>query len=79
MIKPHCCPICDKQFPGDPASQTHFPFCSDRCRKVDLFRWLDGKYAVVEDIDPEVARFLELEAETGPQGEGMEQDHLDTD
>jgi endogenous inhibitor of DNA gyrase (YacG/DUF329 family) len=30
-----------------------FPFCSDRCRLVDLGRWLDGKYQipVVEDED----------------------------
>jgi endogenous inhibitor of DNA gyrase (YacG/DUF329 family) len=23
-----------------------FPFCSDRCRQVDLHRWLSGAYAI---------------------------------
>lgn len=23
-----------------------FPFCSDRCKLVDLGRWLDGKYQI---------------------------------
>jgi endogenous inhibitor of DNA gyrase (YacG/DUF329 family) len=23
-----------------------FPFCSDRCRLIDLGRWLDGDYAI---------------------------------
>jgi endogenous inhibitor of DNA gyrase (YacG/DUF329 family) len=28
-----------------------YPFCSERCKLIDLGRWLDGKYqiAVVED------------------------------
>jgi endogenous inhibitor of DNA gyrase (YacG/DUF329 family) len=35
------CPICGK--PSDPASS---PFCSRRCRQVDLNRWLSGAYVV---------------------------------
>ena len=23
-----------------------FPFCTDRCRMIDLGRWIDGKYAI---------------------------------
>ena len=44
------CPTCRK-----PASQEDYPFCSDRCRQVDLNRWLVGTYAVpaVEEDDPE--------------------------
>jgi hypothetical protein len=30
---------------------------------VDLFRWFDGKYAIVETIDPEL---LDAEAEGSP-------------
>ena len=30
-----------------------FPFCSERCRQIDLYRWSEGKYAIVEPIDPE--------------------------
>jgi len=59
MIRPHQCPICDKPFqPSESAGESHFPFCSKRCRQVDLFRWFDGKYAVVEELDPQVAEIL---------------------
>ena len=29
----------------------HFPFCSDKCSKIDLFRWLDNRYVISKDID----------------------------
>jgi uncharacterized protein len=32
------CPTCKKPF--DPAQTTAMPFCSDRCRQIDLNRWL---------------------------------------
>lgn len=35
------CPIC-----GDPAMPADRPFCSPRCRDVDLHRWLAGAYAI---------------------------------
>jgi uncharacterized protein len=35
------CPIC-----GKPASAESRPFCSERCRDVDLNRWLSGRYAI---------------------------------
>ncbi|HET7885732.1 MAG TPA: DNA gyrase inhibitor YacG [Bradyrhizobium sp.] len=35
------CPIC-----GKPASQENNPFCSQRCRDVDLNRWLSGSYVI---------------------------------
>ena len=35
------CPIC-----GKPAIEAAKPFCSDRCRDVDLNRWLSGSYVV---------------------------------
>ncbi|RFB04844.1 DNA gyrase inhibitor YacG [Parvularcula marina] len=35
------CPICGKS-----ASKEDWPFCSDRCRKVDLNRWLSEGYAI---------------------------------
>ena len=43
------CPTCKKSVP-DPAPGDDlplcFPFCSDRCKLIDLGRWLDGKYQV---------------------------------
>ncbi len=38
------CPICDKAFEKD--ESTHLPFCSKRCRWVDLSKWLGGEYVV---------------------------------
>jgi hypothetical protein len=35
------CPIC-----GKPASDATRPFCSPRCRDVDLNRWLSGSYTI---------------------------------
>jgi endogenous inhibitor of DNA gyrase (YacG/DUF329 family) len=46
------CPIC-----GKPAIASAKPFCSDRCRDVDLNRWLSGSYSIParegEEEDPE--------------------------
>jgi uncharacterized protein len=38
---PKKCPIC-----GKPATEASKPFCSERCRDVDLNRWLSGSYAI---------------------------------
>ena len=35
------CPIC-----GKPATEASKPFCSERCRDVDLNRWLSGSYVI---------------------------------
>ena len=35
------CPIC-----GKPATEAARPFCSPRCRDVDLNRWFSGAYVV---------------------------------
>lgn len=35
------CPICSKL-----ADAKHRPFCSQRCRQVDLAKWLNGSYSV---------------------------------
>lgn len=53
MIKLPQCPICHQTIAGETARQSEFlPFCSERCRNVDLFRWFDGKYAIEEPLDP---------------------------
>ena len=47
------CPICKKLVADDgPARPAAYPFCSDRCKLIDLGRWLDGKYQIpVIDAD----------------------------
>jgi len=35
------CPVC-----GKPSEAAFAPFCSRRCKDVDLHRWLAGGYAI---------------------------------
>jgi hypothetical protein len=48
------CPICERWLKG---GSTHdwpdFPFCSARCRLIDLGRWLDQDYAIVPEQELE--------------------------
>lgn len=46
------CPTCH----GSVAQKNnpYRPFCSSRCKSVDLMRWLDGSYRLPgEPVDPE--------------------------
>jgi uncharacterized protein len=46
MIKGRC-PICSGTYEiAALADLPSFPFCTDRCRLIDLGRWIDGKYAI---------------------------------
>ena len=41
------CPLCGKSIEFDTKKLPgNFPFCSDRCKLVDLGRWIDGDYAI---------------------------------
>ncbi len=48
------CPTCEKAVPADGGFR---PFCSSRCKMVDLGRWFQGKYFVPGEsafaLDPE--------------------------
>ena len=57
------CPICDKKLKGRTVAELpHLPFCSARCKQIDLGRWLGEAYRVPaadqdgspEDDEPEV-------------------------
>ncbi len=48
MIKVRC-PICDQPMPGNPSEWPRYPFCSDRCRTIDLGRWLGETYRIPPD------------------------------
>jgi uncharacterized protein len=37
------CPTCKKQVKD---SDPDFPFCSDRCRLIDLGKWASGAYVI---------------------------------
>jgi uncharacterized protein len=38
------CPTCQRDFP--PEQSPALPFCSERCRLIDLGRWLDEGYGM---------------------------------
>jgi len=43
------CPICGTAMPGQSADWPDYPFCSAKCRKIDLGRWLDERYTIPAD------------------------------
>jgi endogenous inhibitor of DNA gyrase (YacG/DUF329 family) len=42
------CPICKK--PAK-AADADFPFCSERCRLIDLGKWASGAYVISSPVD----------------------------
>ena len=55
----HHCPICKR--PTDSERDADFPFCSERCRLLDLGAWSAERYVVSDPIFdeqelPETAR-----------------------
>ena len=44
----HLCPICKK--PTDSEKEADFPFCSERCRNLDLGNWASEKYVVSDPM-----------------------------
>jgi endogenous inhibitor of DNA gyrase (YacG/DUF329 family) len=42
------CPICKREVDESAKGQKggFFPFCSERCKLIDLGRWLSGKYQI---------------------------------
>ena len=47
------CPICRKAVAKNAPD---FPFCSDRCRTIDLGKWASGGYVIpADEYDPDAA------------------------
>jgi len=45
------CPTCRKK--GDWFAGEFGPFCSKRCRLIDLGKWFGGEHAISEPLRPE--------------------------
>ena len=57
MPKPLLCPTCRKPVPESAAD---FPFCSDRCRLIDLGKWASGEYRISSPVmDPDLLEDLD--------------------
>jgi len=54
------CPEC-----GRPSARETYPFCSPRCKAVDLNRWLSGSYVIPATEDEETP---EEDSEPGERG-----------
>ena len=46
------CPVCEKQF--DSEESDAMPFCSQRCRDIDLNRWLTEGYGLPYESEDEL-------------------------
>ena len=57
------CPICGKE--SDFLAPPLGPFCSRRCKLVDLGQWLDGEYRISEPLDPDALDDPEAGAREG--------------
>jgi len=44
------CPTCGRQVHYGRRESPHFPFCSERCKLVDLGKWLDGEHKISEPL-----------------------------
>lgn len=53
LRKPVPCPICGKS-----SSQQFHPFCSARCKDIDLNRWLSGSYVIPARDDEDEAEAI---------------------
>jgi endogenous inhibitor of DNA gyrase (YacG/DUF329 family) len=47
------CPICRK--PTNSETHSDFPFCSERCRLIDLGKWASEEYVISEPLAGEPA------------------------
>lgn len=47
---PKPCPICNREVE---AQSPTLPFCSERCRLVDLGKWFTGSYSINRPLEPE--------------------------
>ncbi len=57
MTKALRCPTCKTLVP---ATAADFPFCSDRCRRIDLGKWASGDYRISSPIlDPDLLENLD--------------------
>ena len=55
------CPICKKTVKSTNAD---FPFCSPRCRTIDLGKWASGGYVVPSTASDEEELFLDRDDES---------------
>jgi endogenous inhibitor of DNA gyrase (YacG/DUF329 family) len=64
--KQTACPSCKKK--GEWGSGKYAPFCSKRCKLIDLGKWLGGEHVISEPLRPEhFEKYVDL-----PPGEDLD-------
>ncbi len=63
------CPVCKKPtaWQGNPLR----PFCSERCRLIDLDNWLSERYRIASAVEPDE----QGESETGQPDPAADEGH----
>ena len=49
------CPVCSKL-----TEQKYRPFCSSRCKLIDLGNWIDGSYRLPTEDVPDEAEIIDF-------------------
>jgi endogenous inhibitor of DNA gyrase (YacG/DUF329 family) len=76
MVRPGAmrCPLCHEIA----TSVATRPFCSERCRAIDIGRWFDGTYRFAGDpVDPAVELGRETAPELAATGDGAKESRCD--
>lgn len=58
------CPICKKTVKS---SDPEFPFCSGRCRTIDLGKWASGAYVIPSGVADEGEQIRESSPENSDE------------
>lgn len=56
------CPICKKPVT---VQDPFMPFCSERCKQIDLGNWASEKYVIPAPLNPEDIDLLNLDSDSG--------------
>jgi endogenous inhibitor of DNA gyrase (YacG/DUF329 family) len=76
------CPVCrkvmDKAGRQNSREGGFYPFCSNRCRMLDLGKWFDGDYRIPAEVRPEEAENISEETTKG-ESAASEQDKAEND
>ena len=55
LVKKAICAICD-----NPQVEAYKPFCSAKCKLIDLGNWMDGDYRLPSEDVPSEAEILDI-------------------
>jgi endogenous inhibitor of DNA gyrase (YacG/DUF329 family) len=78
-MRSFACAICGQKHEYEGALPSVYPFCSDRCKMVDLGNWLLGKYAIERDVTDEDEAALRAAATGGEKRAGQKRADAESD